>query len=53
MTDDLYNKKCHKALVYPLPTSFRGGVGCLLIFEKKLAQVPLARAFSDFLFEGL
>ena len=34
MTSELYNKKCHKALVYPLSTSFRRRVGCLLIFEK-------------------
>ena len=47
MTSELYNKKCHNALVYPLSTSFRGGVGCPLIFEKN-GIAPLARAFTDF-----
>ena len=40
MTSELYNKKCHKALVYPLSTSFRGGVGGLLIFEKNWHRFP-------------
>ena len=31
MTSELYNKKCHKALVYPLSTSFRGGVAVILL----------------------
>ena len=48
MTSELYNKKCHNALVYPLSTSFRGGVGCPLIFEKNGVGSPSQSIYRFF-----
>ena len=50
MTSELFNKKCHKALVYPLSTSFRGGVGGLLLFFFKFGIGSPSQSIYRFFF---